>query len=243
MDQDPSLSTCMKSLLTATNAYSSANATPNALSSTLSSLCSDDQCSNPETRGLLTQFWTECTGELNGDSPNTQVRGLYDILFFFTPFRAAVCATDSSTGNYCASNLGGTTPAGSKRGSLAGRGSDPVVDPSALRNTGMPFLFMLPSSSSAQLCTPCGKAILQAYVIFEATIPYAFGLAQSPILGGQSDLWDAVKSKCGASFISTIMDDANAAPLAALSGAPTLAKAPVLTTLIGLAGLSAAVLL
>jgi hypothetical protein len=102
---------------------------------------------------------------------------------------------------------------------------------------------MLPSSSTSQLCTPCGKAILQAYVTWEASIPYAYGLSQSPILGGQPDLWQAVQSKCGASFISAITAESKAAPLAALSGAPALAKTPVLTTLVGLAGLSAAVLL
>lgn len=181
--------------------------------------------------------------ELSGNSDNTQVQGLYDILYFFTPFRAAVCATDSSTGNYCASSLGSTTPASSKRDSLAARGDDPVVDPTTLRNFGMPYLFMLPSSSTSQLCTPCGKAVLQAYVTWEATIPYAFGLNQSPILGGQSALWQAVQSKCGVSFISTITADSKAAPLAALSGAPALTKTPVLTTLVGLAGLSAVVLL
>jgi len=183
-----------------------------------------------------------CTYELAGDTPNGEVQLLYDIVYFFTPFRAAVCATDSSTGDYCASNLGSTPPAGSKRGDLAARGSDPVVDPSTLRNTGMPFLFMQPSSPSSRLCTPCGKAILQAYVTWEASMPYAYGLLQSPILGGQTALWLAVTSTCGPSFISAITADSHAAPLAALSGAPALAKAPVLTTLVGLVGLSAVVL-
>jgi len=243
LDQESSLNTCTTSLLTATSAYSSGqNPSSSDLSSTLSNLCSDDQCSNPGTRGLLTQFWTSCTDELAGYSPNSEVQGLYDILYFFTPFRAAVCATDSSTGNYCASNLGSTTPSGPKRGRLAAR-HDPVVDPSTLRDTGMPYLFMQPSSHSSRLCTPCGKAILQAHVTWEATIPYAYGLSQSPILGGQSALWNAVQSTCGPSFISAITADSQAAPLAALSGAPAFVNAPVLTTLVGLAGLSAVVLL
>jgi len=243
LDQDPSLNTCTTSLLTATNAYSSSeSATPSDLPSTLSGLCGDDQCSNPETRALLTQFWSACTDELNGSSPNDDVQFLYDILFTFIPFRAAVCSLDS-TGNYCASNLQSNPPASSKRDSIVARDSDPVVNPTTLRNTGMPFLFMLPSSSSSQLCTPCGKSIMQAYVTWEATIPYAFGLSQSPILGGQSDLWNAMESKCGASFMSTITADSKAAPLAALSGAPGVAQAPVLTTLMGLVGLSAVVLL
>jgi len=243
LNDDSSLNQCTMSLLTATKAYSgSTNATSSDLSSTLSNLCSDTQCSNPSTRGLLTQFWSACTNELSGGSTNSQVRLLYDILYFFIPFRAAVCATNSATGNYCVNSLGSTTPAGSKRDTLEARGSDPVVDPNALRKTGMPYLFMLPSSSPSQLCTPCGKAVLQAYVTWEATLPYGFGLSQSPILGGQPDLWAAVKSKCGQSFISAITADAKAAPLAALSGAPAL-RTPVLTTLVGLAGLSAVALL
>jgi len=240
LDQDQVLNTCTSSLVAATSAYADSKSVPSSqLSSTLSNLCGDSQCSNPYIRGQLMQLWTSCTDELSGSSPNAQVEELYDILYAFLPLRAAVCTTDPSKNNYCVSNLGSATPASSKRGSLAARDSDPVIDPTAISNSGMPFLFALPSSPSSQLCTPCTKGVMQAYVVWEARSPYALGLTQSPLLHGQYALWQAIQSKCGESFISAITNNAEAAPLAALSGAPPLAKAPVFMTLLGVASLSA----
>lgn len=205
----------------------------------MSSLCdtSDNSCSNTATRALLTQMFTACNDELMGASPNSQVQLIYDILFAFTPMRAAVCSKDTN-GNFCVNSLGSTTPVNSKRD------DDPIVDPSKISTSGAAFLFMLPSSSAAQLCTPCGKSILQAYVTWEAQTPYGPGLKQSPMLGGQSDLWNAVSTQCGASFLTTVMSDSSAAPLAALNqgGSPMQSK-PVLGAFLGLAGLSAALLM
>jgi hypothetical protein len=176
---------------------------------------------------------------MNGLNPNEAVQELYDVLYFFTPFRAAVCSTDASTGAYCAANLSGNTPASKKRDDP----SIPYVNPAQMRSTGIPYLFLTPASSADTLCTGCGKSILQAYVTWEATIPYATGLLQSPILGGQADLWSAVGTKCGEAFLNTITADANAAPLAALaSAASQLVRAPAFAALLVVAGLSAVVL-
>lgn len=74
-------------------------------------------------------------------------------------------------------------------------------------------------------------------------MPYAFGLKQSPIIGGQAALWSAVEQTCGTSFLDVITADAGAAPLAALAGgASTLVQKP-LAALVGAAGLVAVLLM
>lgn len=174
---------------------------------------------------------------MTGASPNTDVQGLYDDLYTMLPFRAAVCAKDATSNNYCASSLSFTTPASRKRD------SDPTIDPTSMTASGVLFQYMLPSSSATQLCTACGAAVLQAYVTWEAATPYCFGLNQSPLLGSQSALWDAFSSKCGASFLSTITADSGAAPLAAIANGASPVQKPILSALLGLAGLSAALMM
>jgi hypothetical protein len=39
-----------------------------------------------------------------------------------------------------------------------------------------------------------------SYFNFEKSVPYGPGLSNSPLLGGQSDLYDAVNNTCGKSF-------------------------------------------
>jgi hypothetical protein len=239
LNADPTLATCLNELLTATSAFSSSGATSSDVTPALATLCTDNgSCSNTATRASLTSFWDACTDELSGDDSNEQVQDLYDLLYDFTPMRAAVCTKDSNTGGWCVSALSDVTPTSSKkRRSLLKARDDPVVNTNQLSTSGAPFLYMLPSSDSDQLCTACGKAVLQAYVTWEATIPYAFGLNQSPILGGQSALWNAVETTCGSSFIDTITANSDAAPLAALANGASLGlKAPaVLVTLVGAA--------
>lgn len=72
------------------------------------------------------------------------------------------------------------------------------------RNTNLPFLFLQPSYPSAQLCTPCTREIMVAYIKWETQVPYALGLAQSPTLGGQIELWNAITGTCGANYVNAI---------------------------------------
>ncbi|KAL7421296.1 hypothetical protein Q5752_004181 [Cryptotrichosporon argae] len=85
-----------------------------------------------------------------------------------------------------------------------------VITPNATtyRNTNLPFLFLQPDMSSTALCTPCTREVLVAYIKWEAATPYALGLNQSPILGGQSALWSAIGTTCGNAFTSAITSEA-----------------------------------
>ncbi|WWD21352.1 hypothetical protein CI109_105836 [Kwoniella shandongensis] len=84
-----------------------------------------------------------------------------------------------------------------------------IVAPNATtyKNTNLPFLFLQPTMNSKALCTPCTREVLVAYVQWETQVPYALGLKQSPILGGQSALWSAINGTCGPAFINAIMSE------------------------------------
>ena len=85
------------------------------------------------------------------------------------------------------------------------------------RLTSLPFLFLSPNMSSTLLCTSCTKTILAAYVAWESRSPYALGLSNSPLLGGQGDLWAGVGAVCGGGFLESISSEAGQKAL--LSGA------------------------
>lgn len=75
------------------------------------------------------------------------------------------------------------------------------------RTTNLPFLFLQPTMQQSALCTPCTREIMVAYIKWESAYPYALGLSNSPILGGQSALWSAINSTCGAGYINAITSE------------------------------------
>lgn len=77
-------------------------------------------------------------------------------------------------------------------------------DTEAYRESGVMYLYTLPSLSADSLCTPCTQKVLSAYASWEATVPYAAGLSNSPMLGGQGELWTETKKKCGDSFMNVV---------------------------------------
>ena len=79
------------------------------------------------------------------------------------------------------------------------------------RAASLPFLFLSPEMSSTLLCTSCTKSVLASYVSFESRMPYALGLSNSPLLGGQSALWTAVGTTCGSGFQAGITTQAGTA--------------------------------
>jgi hypothetical protein len=91
--------------------------------------------------------------------------------------------------------------AGSSQATLA-----TVITPNATtyRSTNLPFLFLQPSFNADRLCTPCTREIMVAYIKWETAVPYALGLAQSPILGGQMDLWQSIDQTCGSTYVAAI---------------------------------------
>lgn len=88
--------------------------------------------------------------------------------------------------------------------------ADTLIQPNVTtyKTTNLPFLFLQPTMSAAQLCTPCTRAVLVAYVKWEARQPYALGLSQSPILGGQLALWNAIEKTCGSAFTQAVTTEA-----------------------------------
>ncbi|EAL20062.1 hypothetical protein CNBF3880 [Cryptococcus deneoformans B-3501A] len=75
------------------------------------------------------------------------------------------------------------------------------------KNTNLPFLFLQSSMDSSALCTPCTREVMVAYIKWETQMPYALGLRQSPILGGQSALWSAINSTCGTAYVNAITSE------------------------------------
>ena len=86
------------------------------------------------------------------------------------------------------------------------------------KNLGVTFLLINSNGTPSQLCTPCSKSILQSYSQFESLIPYACGLANSPLIGGQLEIWKAMTSKCGNQFMNAIMSNMPGGSLAMHSG-------------------------
>ncbi|GMK55528.1 hypothetical protein CspeluHIS016_0205840 [Cutaneotrichosporon spelunceum] len=85
-----------------------------------------------------------------------------------------------------------------------------VVTPNATtyRTTNLPFLFLQPDMSQGQLCTSCTRQIMVNYIKYENAIGYGPGLGNSAILGGQSGLWNGIKTVCGDSFTGAIVSEA-----------------------------------
>ncbi|GJN94784.1 hypothetical protein Rhopal_007876-T1 [Rhodotorula paludigena] len=75
-------------------------------------------------------------------------------------------------------------------------------------SASLPFLFLSPSMSSTVLCSQCTKQVLAAYIAWESRMPYALGLANSPLLQGQAGLWTATGEKCGGGFLESVAKQA-----------------------------------
>jgi len=83
-----------------------------------------------------------------------------------------------------------------------------IPDTKTWRSTSLIYLFISPEYGASHLCTSCTKAVLSAYVKFEAATPYALGLTNSPLLGDQLNLWNNLTSKCNANFTNDILGSA-----------------------------------
>ncbi|TNY19011.1 hypothetical protein DMC30DRAFT_354596 [Rhodotorula diobovata] len=105
--------------------------------------------------------------------------------------------------------------------------SVPSILPNAATwsTTSLPFLFLSPNMSSSLLCSSCTKSILSAYVAWESRMPYALGLANSPLLSGQGDLWTATGEKCGGGFLESVAKQAGEANLTGGAAPPAGAVA------------------
>jgi len=201
---------------------------------------------------VLSSFYTACTAELTGSNPNQDVLQTYDWLYVLTPFVNAACAKDdngkacvtqiqatgASTGNSSSKAVASESdklvlvennlwsPAGSpltRRATVTQNVTAALVpNTTTFRTTGLAFLFLTPDMSANELCVSCTRQILSAYIDFEQSVPYGPGLASSPVLGGQTALFNAVNSTCGASFMSGAVQAAGGLGSGLLSGAMSI---------------------
>jgi len=220
----------------------------------LSGLCSDSvsaACPENYIRTKITDFFANCNDELT--KKNGDVIKLYDTIYSIIPLRTSVCSKDDS-GTYCvlapASGSTAETPNTdliqflvSKGAGALSRRAPTTVSPNVttFHDNNIVFLFYNPDLDATSLCTSCVRQVLTAYVTFESDIGYGPGLANSVLLDKQSALYEAVKNKCPAGFLSGAVQAAGGLSGGTLSGAGLTTAAPPHTTmtalLLGLSGL------
>lgn len=157
---------------------------------------------------------------------------IYDTLYALTPLKQAMCVKDDS-GNLCVQSIpsavSSSTPAVSSAISNLWMSSQSNSEQAALipntttyHNTNLVFLFLQPSLASSDLCTPCTRNVMNSYTTYESSVPYAPGLAQSPLMSGQTALYNAITNECGADF----MNDGAVQAAGGLKGGPLSGAAP-----------------
>ncbi|KAH9943917.1 hypothetical protein B0H21DRAFT_709745 [Amylocystis lapponica] len=227
-NQDTSLSSCTSTLVNATSLFGAAatsGSTPSAsdVTTALSAICgSSPSCSSTTVQSELAKFYSACTPELTSN-PNENVLQTYDVLYSIIPMQNAIC-TKGDDGNYCVTEMAANSTSSSTSSSLSaiahnlwstvssvlavGRRDDAssgaLITPNAttFATNNLPFLLLQPTLTSASLCKTCTRNILMSYITFESNIPYAAGLAQSPLLRGQTSLYQGVQTTCGANFLN-----------------------------------------
>ena len=227
LDSDPQILACTKAFTSVGTNFgvgsSSGSVSASAVSSALDSLCpSLSACPDSVIRSQLTDFYAACPNELT-TSPNADVVRAYDVLYTLSPLSKAVC-TKSDSGKYCVLEIGSTNSTTGKNLLASGStGSSPadnlwlplsskkerrdgqqVIIPNMdqFRSKNIVFLGLQASLSAADLCQSCTRNVLNAYIQFISSLPYACGITNSPLMGGEADLYQAVQQKCGAPFLS-----------------------------------------
>jgi hypothetical protein len=220
LDSDPQILSCTNVFNNAISTFgpgSSSNPSSSSINTVLNSFCSSlSTCSDSAIRSQLTNFYASCSNELTS-SPNSDVTRAYDVLYAILPFSQAVCAKGDD-GSFCVLSVASTLKAGntllasssispsSLWSTLAGnsRRDEQVIIPNLqeFKAGNIPFLGLTSSVSQQQLCQTCTRNVLTPYIQFTSSIPYALGLSNSLLLGGEIDLYNAVQSKCGAPFLS-----------------------------------------
>ncbi|KAK0216228.1 hypothetical protein IW262DRAFT_1464755 [Armillaria fumosa] len=92
----------------------------------------------------------------------------------------------------------------SQGSTLSKRAQTVVATPNATTWTtnGIPFLFFTGSLSSTTLCTTCSRNVMTTWISWESKVPYAPAAKESALLSGLNDLYSAIQTKCGKSFLS-----------------------------------------
>ncbi|KAG8764012.1 hypothetical protein FRC12_008336 [Ceratobasidium sp. 428] len=200
----------------------SSSGSPSAVNKAMNNVCSSNACSTSMLRSKLTEFKDACSDELTGENPNKIVAANYDTLYVLAPLKSALCSKDPATQAYC---VLGTGSSGNSKRSLAPSSdvlyardhlantfisrkrasqSVDVINPDTYRNSHIMYLFASPDMNAGELCTECTSEILASYIRWESTVPHAMGVANSPTLSGQPEMWSAIQDKCPASFSTEI---------------------------------------
>jgi hypothetical protein len=242
LDSDPQILSCTKAFTTAAANFGvgsgSGNATASAVTSALNNLCpSLSACSEGIVRSQLTDFYAACSNELTA-SPNNDVIRAYDVLYVLRPLSKAVC-TKGDSGNYCVLEVGSTNStaknllaSGSSESSPSDglwlpvtsknsrRAEQQVVIPNLehFKSANLVFLGIQPSLAAEELCKPCTRNVLNEYIQFTSSLPYAPGITNSPLMGGETALYKSVQEKCGAPFLSGSVQAAGGIAGGILSG-------------------------
>jgi len=225
LDSDPQILSCTKAFTTAAANFgvgsTSVSVSVSVITTALDTLSSSlSACSESVIRSQLTDFYAACPNELT-TSPNSDVIRAYDVLYVLYPLSKAVC-TKSDSGKYCVLEVGSTLSSG--KNLLSGpttspaeglwepltssknsrRGEEQVIVPNLaqFKDENLVFLGIQPSLSADELCKPCTRNVLNEYIQFISSLPYATGIANSPLMSGEPALYQAVQEKCGAPFLS-----------------------------------------
>jgi len=223
LDSDPTIAACTNSMLNATQAFApGATANTAAITPALNTLCSPTaatQCPQTTLQEQAKNFYAACSTDMMS---NNAVKLAYETLYILGPLRVAICSKDEN-GNYCAteSHLPASTTAQQVQQALVlpavAPSTTPTLNAAAFKQYNIPFLFLDPTLPEPQLCVPCTRAILTAYISFETPCPFGPGLAASLTLGGQLPLYNAVIATCGANFMTGVVQAAGGLSGAGLS--------------------------
>ncbi|KAJ3936460.1 MAG: hypothetical protein NXY57DRAFT_1058505 [Lentinula lateritia] len=192
-----------------------ASSSSSASASTLSTLCSTSICDDSLFRSTLSSFASACSSELTS---NSDVVGLYDVLYIISPMKTALCSK-SDSGSYCAlsatstSSSAAASASGASAATLASQAqqyistSSGTVNGTTFSTTNLAFMFLQSTLTSAQ-CTTCTRNIMTSYINFESNAPYAPGIASSSLLSQQTSVYNAITSVCGSNFLSGVVQAA-----------------------------------
>jgi hypothetical protein len=201
LNTNSAISSCLNGLITATdttNGTSTSDMLANLCSPTFNTLC------DPTTiRSSLADFGDKCGADMapaDGSAGKQEIINLYDTLYLIVPLKGAMCSKNSA-GKYCVNEMNGSS---SQKRDIYGRADSDTPDLASYSSSGLPYMFVTPSSNQDVLCSECTGQIMNSYVGFETVTPYALGIANSPSLSGQVPLWDKI-SQCSNGLANQIM--------------------------------------
>ncbi len=244
LDKDTSLASCTSAITNATSSFTPGSSGSASVQAALTTLASSSVCSEASVRTALTNFYAACQQELAADTPNKDVLEVYDALYVVYPLSKALTSKDDS-GNFCGAQSLNTPPAADSLYT----GSQQTLTPNFdnLKSSNAAFLFLDPSQSKDKLCVACTRSILTSYISFESDLAYGPGLSKSILLAGQSPLYQAVQSTCGASFLNGAVQAAGSLSDGILGGSSGAASiragngVGAIASLLGAAALAVAV--